>query len=236
MNDQSLIVRDDAKALVTFTDEAERLRESALETAALVGKVTNGDEQAAAVAAQTEIQRIIQLAEKARVACKAPVLEFGRKIDSTAKAFTVELDAEMMRVSKLVGDFQQLEQMKLRAAEQARNEELTRLERERADALAKAGSHEAADAINEHFSNKAAQLPVAEATRAEGQIVRQDWEVTVTDPYLLARCHPNCVKIEPRLSEIKELLKLGVKIQGITAKEITKASVRVPTERKAIEV
>lgn len=236
MSDQAIITRDDSKLAVSFTEEANKLRDDALAVAALVGKVSNGEEQEAAVKAQTEIQRIRQLAEKARVACKAPVLAFGKKIDEAAKAFVVELDAEMLRVSKLVGDFQQLEQMKLRAAEQARSEELTRLERERAEALSKASSHEAADAINEHFGNKAAAVPIIEATRAEGQIVRNDWEIVVSDPFLLARCHPNCVKIEPRISEIKELLKLNVKVQGITATPITKAGVRVPASQKAIEV
>lgn len=235
MSDHALIVRDDSKLLVSYTKEAEAMRDDALAIAGAIGKVTNAEEQQIAVNAQAEIQRVRQLAEKARKAAKEPVLEFGRKIDSAAKDFVSELDAEMTRISQLVGSFQQLEQMKMRAAEQARQEELTRLERERAEALSKASSHEAADAINEHFCTKAAQLPVAESHRAEGQIVRQDWEISVKDIWTLARAHPTCVKIEPRISEIKELLKLGVKVQGITAELITKAGVRVSTQ-KAISV
>lgn len=235
MSDTALIVRDDAKLSVAFTEAAVAMRDEALAVAALVGKVTNAEEQESAVKAQSEMQRIRSLAEKARKACKEPVLEYGRTIDATAKSFITELDAEMLRVSKLVGDFQALEQMKLRAAEQARNEELQRIERDRAAALAKAASHEAADAINEHFTNQASALPVKEPTRAEGQIVRQDWDISVTDIWTLARAHPSCVKIEPRISEIKELLKLGVKVQGVKAEVITKSSVRL-TERRAIEV
>lgn len=65
----------------------------------------------------------------------------------------------MTRISRLVGDFQQLEQARARAAEQARNAELLRLEREKAEAIAKANSHEQVDAIQQHYNRQAETLP-----------------------------------------------------------------------------
>jgi putative N-acetylmannosamine-6-phosphate epimerase len=237
VNDQAMIVRDDAKLLVAYTQSAVALRDAALAGSALVGKVSNADENAAAVAAQTELQRVRSLAEKARTACKAPVIDFGRRIDNAAKEFWKELEPELLRVATLIGDFQALEAMKLREAEKLRQAELNRIEKERAEALAKAKSHDEADAIQEHFAEKARlEAPAPEPVRAEGQIVRTDWEITVTNPFELAKYHPHCVKIEPRLSEIKQLLNEGITVKGITATKVTKSGVRVGPAPKVIDV
>lgn len=238
MSETAIIRRDDANLLVSFTEEAVKMRDDALALSGVVGKVTNADENTSAVLAQTELQRILKLAEDARVACKAPVLDFGKKIDSAKKAFVADLDAEMLRVSTLVGNFQAVEQAKARAAENARLAELSRLEKEKAEALAKANSHEQIDAIQEHYANKIAveAAPPTAPVRADGQVVKQDWDITVSNPYELAKYHPACVKIEPRLSEIKQLLNDGVTVKGIVATRVTKSSVRLGKQPAAIEV
>lgn len=232
----ALIVRNDAQLSIAFTEEAKAIKESALTTAALIGKVTNANEQAEAVTAQRELQQVLSSVEKARKACKEPVLEYGRKIDDAANQFKGELGAEMLRISRMVGDFQQLEQAKERAALAARNSELSKLEREKAAAVAQAKSHEQLDAIAEHFDRKAQAMPVITAARVEGQIVRQDFDVEITNIWDLARCHPTCVDIKPRMSEIKELLKTGAKLAGVKATPIVKAGVRANgRQQEAIE-
>jgi hypothetical protein len=236
VSDLAIILRDDARMLVKFSEEAQKLKDAALSAGALVGKVTNASEQNEAVSAQMELQRVLSTAEKARKAVKAPVLEYGKRIDAAAEAFCLELKEEMVRLSRLVGDFQQLELAKARAAEQARNAELLNLEREKAAELAKATSHESANAIQEHYNRMAETLPVREPTRAEGQRITQDWEITVTDIHLLYRMHSQCVELKPRLSEIKNLLKSGFEVKGVVAKPIVKAGVRIGAERKAIEI
>ena len=137
MSEQALIQRNDAALTVSYTAEAIALKDSALALSGVVGKVTNADENQAAVSAQSEIHKVRTLAEKARKAAKEPVLEYGKRIDAAAKSFVAELDEEMLRVSKLIGDFQALEQQKARAAEQLRVQELANIEREKAEALAK---------------------------------------------------------------------------------------------------
>ena len=143
MNEQAIIIRDDAKLSVSFSEQALALKAKALEIGALVGKVTDAMEQNKAVEAQTELQKILSLAEKARKACKAPVLDFGRKIDATAEAFISELKEEMLRISQLVADFQQLEQAKAQAAERARALEAEKIERERLAELRRIAEEEA---------------------------------------------------------------------------------------------
>lgn len=64
---------------------------------------------------------------------------------------------------------------------------------------------------------------------------RHDWEVTVTDVWLLAKSHPGCVKIEPRISEIKSLLNNGVKVAGVNAVRIQKSGVRLKAV-KTVEI
>jgi len=57
----------------------------------------------------------------------------------------------------------------------------------------------------------------------------------VTDVWLLAKSHPGCVKIEPRISEIKSLLNNGVKVAGVNAVRIQKSGVRLKAV-KTVEI
>jgi hypothetical protein len=240
MSALALISRDDSARKVAFTAEADRLKNEALEVAALVGKVANADDNAAAVAAQMKLAEIKSLAEKARKAVKEPVLEFGKLIDATAKKFIAEVEDELLRLTRLIGDFQALEAQKARAAEALRLKELAEIERQKQEALAAAKSHDQVDAIQAHYNEVAAQTAAVAAppapVRAEGQVVRTDWEIIVTNPYDLAKFHPGCVNITPRLAEIKMLLAEGVTVKGITATKVTKAGVRLGSAPKAIEV
>lgn len=286
MSEQSLVIRDDARMDFRYNAEADKIKSLALELSALIGNVRNADEQQLAVNAQAEITRVLSLAEKARVAAKDPVLNFGRLIDTKAKAFIAELKEEQLRIATLVGNFQQLEQARVRAAEQVRLAEERRLQEERRQAeqkaledaaaakrkldeeaaaiarkaaeaknaeqrakaeqerielkrqraLAVAKSHDDLDRINANHAEQVAALPVEQITKAEGQKVSQVWDIIVSDVWLLARSHPNCVKIEALKSEIKSLLDAGVKVAGVIAKREIKASTTARTERAAIEV
>lgn len=319
---QALIVRNDTSLTIAFTESALALKQSALERAALIGKVDNAETQESAVVAQKELANVLTLVERARKQAKEPVLDFGRAIDATAAEFVQEAKEEQMRLAQLVADFQQLEAARIRAAEQARlaeqrrlemerraeeervrreaeaerrriadeqariereaeikrkkladdaakaareaadaknakerelakaafeeaerkrkqaqaEAEAARLEAERQKALAVAKTHEELDKINQRHCEEVAALPVAAPIRAEGQRVREDWEITVTDIWALVRAHPVCVSVEPRLSEIRNLLDAGVKVSGVTAKRVVKAGVTSGKLRPAIDV
>lgn len=135
---QALIVRDAEWTVATFNEEAQRIKNEALEKAALVGRVTNSDEQSTAVEAQQAIAQTISQVEKARKACKEPALEFGKKVDEAARTFVQEVKEEQLRLARLVGDFVQLENAKREAAERARRLEEEKLEREKQEATMKA--------------------------------------------------------------------------------------------------
>lgn len=236
--DSALIVRDDKGLAVSFTTEANELRWTALEAAKGVWEVSSAASQQYAVQVQAELQALLNQVEKARVACKAPVLEFGKKIDVAAKTFRAELEAELLRISRAIGDFQTLEQAKVRAAEAAARLEQDRLERERQEAIARVASHDELDAINEDFSRQAQTVAQAipQPVRAEGQIVRQQWEITRINEMQLARARPDLVrKIEFDMRLLKEELGRGVKLPGVEAREVIQSGVRMTTQ-KAIEV
>ena len=283
---QALIVRNDAALTVSYTEAALALKSHALEVAALVGRVSSEEENQAAVAAQKEIAGILKQAEDSRKQAKEPILDFGRAIDEAANRFKAELKDEELRLGRLTGDYQALQQAKARAAElariaeqrkleeerrqaeqkiieerlaaqrkldaeaaeiarkerEAKNKEeaarleLERLELERQRKLAEAKSHQELDKINDRHAEQVAAIPVVAPVRATGQVVTNDWEITVTDLHLLYRCHANCVELKPRLSEIKNLLKLGVKVQGVKADPVVKAGVRATKQRAAIDV
>jgi hypothetical protein len=325
VSDTALITLDIQKLSAAVTPQAVALKEAALEVAALIGKVDDAASNANAAAAQGELTKIIRMAEVARKAAKAPVLELGKAIDATMEAFTADLKQDEWRISKLVGDFHQLEEAKRKAAAEAarleqerieklrRDEEMRilreqvareakeRQEREEAERkvreaaareqaekdagaraiqqaknaaererlakeqaerdaqnararelaereaielrrqqeLAAAKTHDDLDAAQERASQMQAEVqaaPMPAPIRASGQRIAKDWDIQVTDIWLLARTHPTCVKIEPLLGEIKSLLKSGAKLSGITATEITKAGVTTGRILKAIEI
>ncbi|MBA3354989.1 MAG: hypothetical protein H0U18_03435 [Pyrinomonadaceae bacterium] len=236
MSDNAILVRNDAGLTVQFSVEALEIKDSALALAGLIGRVSNAEEQESAVTAQRELKRVLKLSEDARKAAKAPVLDYGRKIDSTAEEFVKDLAVEDIRVSKLIANFQALESARVRAAEAAKQTELNALEVDRQKALADAKSHDELDRVNQEYCERVAALPVIAPARVEGQVVREDWEIQVTDIHTLYRAFPFAVDLKPRLSEIRQLLDAGSKVPGVSAKKVSKASVRISKERDAINV
>lgn len=235
-----LIKRDDAKLAITFTDEAHEMVALAIGNAAMVQKVDSHTTQALAVEAQKDCRRVLKLVEDARKEVKAPVLDFGRAIDDAAKKFVNEVAREELRVAKLIGDFQQAELARARSAEAARLKELQEMERAREEALSMAPTLEKRETIREEFSEltRAMQPPVA-PIKVEGQTVREDWEIEITDIHELYRWHPQFVRLGPENAkklEIREALNNGLTLRGIKATKTIKAGVRLGREPKAIEL
>lgn len=208
--------------------EVRGIESKALVLAAFVGKVTNAEEQKQAVEAQIALKSYLDLLEKSRKFFKQPIWNLCVKTDTTAKQLSKDASDEMMRISALVGDFQEQEKAKARSLEAARLRDLEENERKRQLELAKAKTQEEADSIHQLFNERSSALPISQAARAEGQRVTEDWEITVTDAWLLARSHPSCVDITPRIGEIKSLLRAKVGVKGIIATPVTKSGVRVP--------
>lgn len=221
---------------VEIKPEVIAKRDLALTESALIGRVQNTDEQTRAVAAQKSLHEIASMVEKARKALKEPVIKAGKEIDAVAAKFLEDVKAEELRIATLVGNFQEGELAKARALEALRLTQLGELEEARQKALSEAATDDERDRINAEFCEANRDVQAPKIARVEGQVVKSEWEINVTDVWALARNHSSCVKIEPRMSEIRSLLDAGFQVAGVTAKKIVKASVRTKPQREAIAV
>lgn len=271
-----VLVRDAAADRISYTESALEAKALALEMSGLIGRVSSDEDEKQAYEAQKALANLTRFCEKSRKEVKEPVLALGKAIDNAAKTFVEDLDSELRRISKLIGDWNALKLAKQQAAEAAARAEQERIARERfeeekriareaaeaqrkldeeAAALARqaaeatnaeeaakaeqlridlekrkqqaeADSLEKFDALAEEASRKVAAVVVPVAQKLEGQVIRQEWEITVTDKWALARAHPGCVDIVPRISEIKAALNAGSTLTGVTATKVTKATTR----------
>jgi hypothetical protein len=229
MDEQSIIVTGTVPEGVSIATTMVTERAEALESSALIGKVEDAASQERAVASQGKLLTVIRAVERARKAVKEPVLALGKEIDRKAKEFIAELDAEGMRVAGLINEFQEKERMRLQSEARLQESALTRLEREENERIACASTLEEQDAVRSEFAakrNLVTSAPLDPIPQARNQISKPDWYVTITDIHLLYRVHPNCVKLEPLLLEIKALLAIGVTLRGVTARQIVKSTVR----------
>jgi len=93
--------------------------------------VTTSADQNSVVETARTIRTCLRDVEDARTLLKKPLLDAGRQIDALAKDFVAPLTGELIRLEKLVTDFQQAEARRVAAEEAARAAEIARLERER---------------------------------------------------------------------------------------------------------
>jgi len=231
VSDQSVILADQPKLpAFQISPAALATRDEALANSALIARVTNADQNKQAVDAQVFLKRVASSFESARKKMKEPLLEAGRQLDRTVAKELAEVEKEMGRLSVLAADFQRAEARRVREEQELQARELARIEAEKIAALANATTTEQVQKITEAAqAARLAEVKPVKPTRATGQVVKEDWEITVTNPYDLAKFHPDCVKIEPLLTPIKQALNAGISVKGITAMKVTKASVRAGT-------
>lgn len=105
-----LLLQGDGYSIV-ITPDALKKKESLIQYASQITEVTDNDSANLAKSAMKDVNDMMIAVEKSRKEVKAPVLQVGDKIDTAAKEFVKELDAQKSRLNKLVTDH---------AAEQAR--------------------------------------------------------------------------------------------------------------------
>lgn len=173
-----------------------------------------------------------ELAEVARVAARKAAEEAAR-IEREAREEQERIEREQRAAADAARRVAMEEAAKARnAAELQAAQERAKAEADRIDAEAKAAQENAAKNAQQALSF----IPAPEAPQTvKGQAVREDWEITVSDIHLLYRANPNCVSLEPRLSEIRNLLAMGIVPKGVVAKKVIKSGVRMGT-RKTIDV
>jgi hypothetical protein len=199
----SMLLAGDGYRL-SISPEALERKEELLCHAQSVETVTTNDESADAQWVARKLAGIRIEVEKTRKEIKEPINRIGKLIDQAAAGFLAEIIAEETRIKNLVG---------AHATEVAR----LKAEKEEAERVAFAAARAAREAaetggvaavIAERkalAAKLAASNEVAATQVAEG--VRFAWDFEVVDLYLLAKTHPDLVRIEPRRADILHELK-----------------------------
>lgn len=180
-------------------------------------------------------------AAKARAAEQLRLAEERKAAEERRQAELAALRAAEEEKRKLAEREREIARLAAEAKSKREKEILAQQQAEvdRQRALSEASTHAELDKIQERHNNAMAAIaeqPRHEPARAAGQRIQEDWEVSVTDIWLLAKAHPTCVRIEPLMGEIKSLLKAGVKVSGVKADKIVKAGVTRGRPMAAIEV
>jgi len=182
--------------------------ELAIERAAAAERARIAAEQAEAALA-IERAAAAQRAEAAALA--AAELAAARGVEEQAQATARAHAAAAHAAAREALD---LAQAKLRA--EAANAE--------ADARLKADLQRQTELAAQQ--NEAVQT-VAAPAKAAGQSVRQEWEITRINEFVLLKARPDLVrKVEFDLRSIKEELARGLKLPGVEARQVIKSGVR----------
>jgi len=242
----------------------QALREEALQKTRKVAIVIDEHSQQQAIAAVAVAKGLMKSVEQSRKEVKAPLLDWGKQIDSVAVDFCSPLHAEVNRLETLIAAFQNQEARRVEAENTERlkrqiaeQQEALRIQKAQDEASRKAmeatteKQRQTALKLQAELAQQRAELEiesaeaesnrVIEAPKAEGASVRQTYDFTVLDVAALYAAHPDCVKLEPKKSAIRNLIEFkqisGAKIEipGVKIREVTKVAVRSVPASIALE-
>lgn len=247
-SERAMTVRHFDQITIKVAESAIKERDEAINEAAGVVKVSNEFNAGIATRARKRLYDLKKSMESARKLAKAPVLEFGRTIDSTAKEFSSDLDRELERIDRLISEYWQRvadeKAAKERAAREAAEKaeaEARRLaaEAEKAEQPTEEGNGErretssfativkttqavtlAADARAEAKELEKAKPSEAIAGSGMTVVSRKDFEVV--DLAELAAKHPDLVTITVKRQAVLFAIKDGREISGIRVFETNK--------------
>jgi len=234
-----ILTLDLAKREVSATQDAINDRDAVLLGSALIARVANSQEQEVAVQQQRHLKHYSDTIRNAAKSIRGEINPIYDAVGSLEKQLLADVDQEGLRLAKLIGDFAESERIRVQARTESARADIAMLQRMEQEELAAAPNLEAQDEIREKYARLAttgAAALATEAPKAKGQVVREDWEITVTDKHVLYQFHANCVRLEPKLNEIKKLLNSGLNVNGVSAVKVTSSFVRNEKEKPTIEI
>lgn len=115
---------------INTKEDAIKVRDALIVLSTELINVTNPGQAQIAANLLNDLKAFSSLIETSREATKAPVLEWGRKIDSLAKELKTTIDTEYTRIGRIHGEWQAAERRKVEEAERKAREEEQRIWRE----------------------------------------------------------------------------------------------------------
>lgn len=220
----------------SFEKARKKLKEPIIEA----GRQLDRAVASALVDVEKELGRIENLTRDFQLAEARRIREEQEAQARELARIEAEKQAELRRIADEQARVEREAREAREAAERAAREATNKAQREaaakamaEAEAARKAADQAKAkaDAEAQIATERAQAAAAAEAKpivaqRSFGQRITTDWEITVTNPYELAKFHPDCVKIEPLMTPIKQALNQGIAVKGVRAEKITKSNVR----------
>lgn len=213
-NKQSLILSGDGWS-INASPEAEKNKLALLKSASAVKVVNDNDTLEVARECLSGLASFARELEATRKAVKEPVLLLGKKIDAVAQKFGREIEDEVARVKRLIGDYN-LEQDRIRReaeaqaaalrAEAERKEREAEAARQKQNALATAK----ASKLEVQAETKLEQARSFEAQATASKVVGASvvWDFEVTDIDALYHERPDLVELFPKRRNILDALKV----------------------------
>jgi len=217
MNTETLMLTGSGYNL-TITEDALKRREDLLAKASTVTAVTSNDESYEAAYHVRDIAAMRIEVDKSRKEIKEPVIRIGKLIDSTAKEFLEDLQAEEDRIKGLIGAHAEDVAKAKAEAEQREREafEAARAAREAAESGKIADVIAAKQTLAERM---AASEEVATTNLAAG--VRFAWDFEIEDLDTVYRVAPEFVTLEIKraavIAWLKEMESADDNVTGMAA-------------------
>lgn len=209
---------------IELAPAAFNARQVALGSAKAITEIASVSDLDLAAQALTLVKSLSRSVEDSRKVVKAPVLEVSKRIDGIAKDFNGPLEAEGLRLSQLIGVYQEATRRKAEKEkeEAARIQNEAMIEMQRKQRLAvEAGDEEAADAARAEAADKIAEsqlaLIAAQGPRLDNITTRGTWKFELTDIEALHAARPDLTNIEPNGAAIRAIIKAtnGKPIPGL---------------------
>lgn len=246
-----LIVSTATNATAALSTEAPALKVQLLQISRAVIEVGASEHVAPAVHAVRELKRLKNSVEAARKQVKDPVLRLGQRIDELAKNYTIEIDAEILRieggrgvdgrpVKGLLGAWNEKENDRIAAEQRAIDEQAAAAQKVLDDALkaqeklaaksnATAKQEVAADArVQEAIANatKAASVVVAPPATAAGMKAKMETFHEITDAAALYAVRPEWFELVPKKVVMKAAISKTTILPGLRVWEAMDTKIR----------
>lgn len=233
---------------VILKPEALELRDEYLiEAGEIPQEITSQEMVASAGLVVSKMKGFSKEVEKTREAIKKPYLDAGRTIDAAARNAVQSVEAEITRIEKAMGAYQQ-EQLRKAREEQARiareaaaeQERLADLQRQREEAAKSPETAAAAEKLDDEIlaaSERAAQPKTQAApVKVQGGSIKPRFVFEVTDLDALYQARPDLVDLKERTADINRLINgpnVIREIPGLIIREEVKVTMRSVSQAEA---
>jgi len=211
--------------------QVEEMRDDLVGHAAIISRVSNSFENQRAFQAQQALVTFDKFLDEARQFAKKPAWDRCTAIDSIARTLREPIREQLTRLSRLIGNFQAAEEARIEAEKAAAQADLSKLERERQQALAAAPNLDVRDAVQEEFNNRAAALPMPVAPpKPKGQSLKWTWEIEIIDPVAFVCAHPELADVGVKRRETTAILDAGKVLVGLKCERVPLGGARAKKE------